>query len=170
MTGWRIGYVAAPAELLAAMRKIHQYIIMSAPTTAQEAAIEALKSGRAVCRGDARRSTTAAGAPSLTASTAWAWPASSRAARFMPSPPWRDRADRCRILRAPADGRACGDGARLGVRRIGRGMSAPPTRRPCLRSSRRWSARAPGGTLPPGLNRKRYSFCSRLRKGCRPAA
>jgi len=45
MTGWRIGYVAAPADLLAAMRKIHQYIIMSAPTTAQVAAIEALKSG-----------------------------------------------------------------------------------------------------------------------------
>ena len=45
MTGWRIGYVAAPPPLLAAMRKIHQYIIMSAPTTGQEAAIEALKSG-----------------------------------------------------------------------------------------------------------------------------
>nr|AIA12919.1 Aminotransferase class I and II [uncultured bacterium] len=45
MTGWRIGYVAAPPALLAAMRKIHQYIIMSAPTTGQEAAIEALKSG-----------------------------------------------------------------------------------------------------------------------------
>lgn len=45
MTGWRIGYAAAPPELLAAMRKIHQYIIMSAPTTAQEAAMEALKTG-----------------------------------------------------------------------------------------------------------------------------
>jgi aminotransferase len=45
MTGWRIGYAAAPPALLAAMRKIHQYVIMSAPTTAQEAAIEALKSG-----------------------------------------------------------------------------------------------------------------------------
>jgi len=45
MTGWRIGYVAAPPELLAAMRKVHQYIIMSAPTTGQEAAIEALKVG-----------------------------------------------------------------------------------------------------------------------------
>ena len=45
MTGWRIGYVAAPRDLLAAMRKIHQYIIMSAPTTAQEAAIEALAHG-----------------------------------------------------------------------------------------------------------------------------
>jgi aminotransferase len=45
MTGWRIGYAAAPTDILAAMRKVHQYIIMSAPTTAQEAAIEALKSG-----------------------------------------------------------------------------------------------------------------------------
>ena len=45
MTGWRIGYVAAPPDLLAAMRKIHQYVIMSAPTTGQEAAIEALRTG-----------------------------------------------------------------------------------------------------------------------------
>jgi aminotransferase len=42
MTGWRIGYAAAPPEILAAMRKIHQYTIMSAPTMAQVAAIEAL--------------------------------------------------------------------------------------------------------------------------------
>jgi aminotransferase len=47
MTGWRIGYAAAPAELLGAMRKVHQYTIMSAPTTAQFAALEALKSGEA---------------------------------------------------------------------------------------------------------------------------
>ena len=45
MTGWRIGYAAAPAEILAAMRKVHQYTIMSAPTTAQYAALEALKHG-----------------------------------------------------------------------------------------------------------------------------
>jgi len=45
MTGWRIGYAAAPPELLAAMRKIHQYTIMSAPTPAQVAATEALQSG-----------------------------------------------------------------------------------------------------------------------------
>jgi aminotransferase len=45
MTGWRIGYAAAPPALLAAMRKVHQYIIMSAPTAGQEAAIEALKTG-----------------------------------------------------------------------------------------------------------------------------
>lgn len=45
MTGWRIGYAAAPPEILSAMRKVHQYIIMSAPTTGQEASIEALRSG-----------------------------------------------------------------------------------------------------------------------------
>ncbi len=45
MTGWRLGYVAGPAEIVKQMIKIHQYIIMSAPTTSQYAAIEALKSG-----------------------------------------------------------------------------------------------------------------------------
>jgi len=41
MTGWRIGYAAGPADLIGAMRKIHQYLIMSAPTTGQEAALAA---------------------------------------------------------------------------------------------------------------------------------
>lgn len=45
MTGWRIGYIAASGALLEGMFKIHQYTIMSAPTVAQIAAIEALKSG-----------------------------------------------------------------------------------------------------------------------------
>ena len=45
MTGWRIGYAAAPAPILAEMRKIHQYTIMSAPTMAQIAALEALENG-----------------------------------------------------------------------------------------------------------------------------
>jgi aminotransferase len=45
MTGWRIGYAAASQEIIAAMTKIHQYTIMSAPTPAQVAAIEALKTG-----------------------------------------------------------------------------------------------------------------------------
>jgi len=45
MTGWRLGFTAAPEELIAAMTKIHQYSIMSAPTTAQYAAVEALRSG-----------------------------------------------------------------------------------------------------------------------------
>jgi aminotransferase len=45
MTGWRLGYVAASKEVIAAMFKIHQYTIMCAPTMAQVAAIEALTSG-----------------------------------------------------------------------------------------------------------------------------
>src|SRR3990172_3086114 len=45
MTGWRLGYAAAPPDLLAAMRKIHQYTIMSAPTTAQAAGLQALSGG-----------------------------------------------------------------------------------------------------------------------------
>lgn len=46
MTGWRLGYVAGPTELIQAMLKIHQYTIMCASTMAQHGAIEALKNGR----------------------------------------------------------------------------------------------------------------------------
>ncbi len=45
MTGWRMGYTAAPKEVTAQMTKIHQYGIMSAPTTSQYAAIEAMIHG-----------------------------------------------------------------------------------------------------------------------------
>ena len=45
MTGWRLGYVCGPKPLVAAMTKLHQYAIMSAPTTSQYAAIEALDHG-----------------------------------------------------------------------------------------------------------------------------
>jgi aminotransferase len=45
MTGWRIGYAAGPADIIKGMVRIHQYSVMSAPTTAQDAAIEALASG-----------------------------------------------------------------------------------------------------------------------------
>ncbi len=44
MTGWRLGYLAAPEPLTTVMYKIHQYAIMCAPTTSQMAAVEALKS------------------------------------------------------------------------------------------------------------------------------
>ena len=47
MTGWRVGYLAAPAPILEGIVKIHQYGIMSAPTTAQDAALEALVGGEA---------------------------------------------------------------------------------------------------------------------------
>ena len=45
MTGWRLGYAAAPKEILKQMLKIHQFAIMCAPTTSQYAAISALKNG-----------------------------------------------------------------------------------------------------------------------------
>lgn len=45
MTGWRIGFAAAPAGILQGLLRVHQYTIMSAPTTAQAAAIVALKHG-----------------------------------------------------------------------------------------------------------------------------
>ncbi len=46
MTGWRLGYVAAPLPLTKAMVKIHQYTILCAPSAAQEAGLEALKTER----------------------------------------------------------------------------------------------------------------------------
>ncbi len=45
MTGWRLGYILGPAEILTQTTKLHQYGIMSSPTTAQYAAIEAMKNG-----------------------------------------------------------------------------------------------------------------------------
>jgi aminotransferase len=60
MTGWRLGYIAAPAELAAAITKIHQHTMLSPPSMAQLAAIEALNSGeedlkRMVAEYDQRR-------------------------------------------------------------------------------------------------------------------
>ena len=59
MTGWRLGYICGHSILIDAMKKIHQYAIMSSPTTAQYAAIEALKSGddsvKEMCREYNRR-------------------------------------------------------------------------------------------------------------------
>lgn len=43
MTGWRLGYVCGPKEIIKQITKIHQYAIMCAPTTSQYAAIEALR-------------------------------------------------------------------------------------------------------------------------------
>ncbi|MBR6725763.1 MAG: aminotransferase class I/II-fold pyridoxal phosphate-dependent enzyme [Clostridia bacterium] len=45
MTGWRLGYIAAPAEITKQMLKIHQYAIMCAPTVSQHAAVEAMLNG-----------------------------------------------------------------------------------------------------------------------------
>ncbi|MFG6379825.1 MAG: aminotransferase class I/II-fold pyridoxal phosphate-dependent enzyme [Lachnospiraceae bacterium] len=45
MTGWRLGYVCAPENILSQMLKIHQFAIMCAPTTSQYAAVEAMRNG-----------------------------------------------------------------------------------------------------------------------------
>ena len=45
MTGWRIGYACGPAEIIKGLVRVHQYTIMSAPTTAQDAALEAMQNG-----------------------------------------------------------------------------------------------------------------------------
>ncbi len=45
MTGWRLGYVAAPPEITRQMFKIHQFALMCAPTVSQYAAIEAMRNG-----------------------------------------------------------------------------------------------------------------------------
>jgi aminotransferase len=51
MTGWRLGWVCAPSPLIDAMMKVHQYIMMSAPTAAQYAALEALQAGEEDAQG-----------------------------------------------------------------------------------------------------------------------
>lgn len=66
MTGWRVGYVCANPEILGAIRKVHQYAIMSAPTMAQHAALEAVLHGEQDVRDmvneyDLRRQTILAG-------------------------------------------------------------------------------------------------------------
>lgn len=50
MTGWRVGYICAPETICSAVLKIHQYVMLSAPTTAQYAAVEALRNGADACR------------------------------------------------------------------------------------------------------------------------
>lgn len=66
MTGWRVGYVCANPEILGAIRKVHQYAIMSAPTMAQHAALQAIQHGEQDVRDmvneyDLRRQTILAG-------------------------------------------------------------------------------------------------------------
>jgi len=66
MTGWRVGWVCAPSDILEAMMKIHQYIVMSAPTPSQYAALEAIRNGedytrQFVAEFDARRRLIVAG-------------------------------------------------------------------------------------------------------------
>ena len=75
MTGWRVGYACAPAELLEGMVKVHQYAIMSAPTTAQDAALVGLEEAeqdvqRMVAEYDRRRRMFVAGLERMGLATA----------------------------------------------------------------------------------------------------
>ena len=45
MTGWRLGYVMGPKEVMEQIKKIHQFVVMSAPTISQYAGLEALRNG-----------------------------------------------------------------------------------------------------------------------------
>ena len=81
MTGFRIGYACAPAILTEAMMKIHQYGILCASSTAQDAAVEALEQG-ASGRGGMRREYELRRNYVVNASTRWGWNVSSRSGRF----------------------------------------------------------------------------------------
>jgi aminotransferase len=75
MTGWRVGYVCAPREILEGIVKVHQYEIMSAPTVAQDAAVVALNAAehdvqRMVGEYDRRRRMFVAGLNSIGLPTA----------------------------------------------------------------------------------------------------
>ena len=75
MTGWRVGYACAPADILEGIVKVHQYQIMSAPTTAQDAALVALTAAetdvqRMVHEYDRRRQMFVAGLNGIGLSTA----------------------------------------------------------------------------------------------------
>ncbi|MEO6349465.1 MAG: aminotransferase class I/II-fold pyridoxal phosphate-dependent enzyme [Candidatus Limnocylindrales bacterium] len=75
MTGWRVGYACAPSDILEGIVKVHQYQIMSAPTTAQDAALVALKAAeldvqRMVREYDRRRQMFVAGLNDIGLSTA----------------------------------------------------------------------------------------------------
>ena len=84
MTGFRIGYACAPAPLIDAMMRIHQYGILCAPIVSQEAALE--RSPRPQPLLEMREQYRLAAISCSTPSAKWACPASSRAARSIFSP------------------------------------------------------------------------------------
>ena len=131
MTGWRIGYALGPADLIGAMRKIHQYLIMSAPTVGQEAALAALHrpDGRAVCAGDDRQLRRAPPPDRRTVSTRSAWTASSPRARSTPFPAFASTGmNEHEFCRAVAAGTA---GGRDSGQRIRQGRRGPRALRLC---------------------------------------
>ena len=120
MTGWRVGWMCAPAGILEGIVKVHQYGIMSAPTVAQDAALAALQAGEPavqamVAEYDRRRRLLVDG---LNAHR----PADVRAPRRLLRLPGHhvDRPDLRRVHRAPAARGEGRGGARRRVRALGR--------------------------------------------------
>src|SRR5699024_6503962 len=85
MTGWRMGYVCGPQELVAAMTKLHQYGIMSPLPPASTPPSRRWRTGTGTSR-TCERNTTDAAASWWTAFASWAWTALSPEAPSTPSP------------------------------------------------------------------------------------
>ena len=152
MTGWRVGWVAAPAGILEGMVKVHQYGIMSAPTTAQDAALMAIVEGepeveRMRAEYDRRRRLIVDGLNAIGLDTF-----EPRGA-FYAFPQVIDRPRRRGVHRAAAHGGARRGGARLGVRAVGRGSCADVLR-DLVRAARGGAAthRPLRGARPPVLS------------------
>ena len=140
MTGWRVGYVAGPAAILEGMVKVHQYSIMSAPTTAQDAALAAIVEGEADVDADAGRVRPSPPPDRRRAQCARA--RDVRAARRVLRLP-ADRLDRARrrdVRRAAADRGARGGRPGECLRAVGRRARADVLRD---------VVRAAGGGAPP---------------------
>ncbi len=141
MTGWRVGYAAARREIIAAMTKIHQYTIMCAPTMAQVAAIEALKTGEPdVLEMVAGLQPPAQGdRPGAVRHRPELLRAEGRLLRL----PFhrRHRHELGGVFREAAPRREGGGRARLGLRgSAARAMSAAATPPPSTRSKKPWAA------------------------------
>ncbi len=149
MTGWRLGYVAARADLIEAMMKAHQYVMMSAPTVAQYAGLEALLQRRGGCPGDGRR-VRPAPSPHRRRLQRHRPEVLRAAGRLLRLPLHQlHRPHRRGLRRDAADGGESGRRARLGLRRL-RHRARARLLRPVLRAHRRGAgADAPLRRAPP---------------------
>ena len=168
MTGWRVGYVAGPAAILEGMVKVHQYSIMSAPTTAQDAALAAIVEGEADVAADAGRVRPAPPPDRRRAQRPRA--RDVRAARRVLCLP-ADRVDRARrrdVRRAAAD-----RGARRGrpgecLRAVGRRATCGCATRPRTSGWRRPSCGSAGSWSGSGSEPSRPGARARLSRRVAP--
>ena len=163
MTGWRVGWVCAPADILEAMMKIHQYVIMSAPTPSQYAALEAIKNGEEYVAEASSRSLTRAGRSWCRGCARWASTTFEPKGAFYAFPSIRSTGLDGHGVRRAAAGR--GEGGRdpgFGLRRV-----RPRPRADVLRHAARTAGRS-DGTHRPVRGQTPALRISRL-KGLQPA-